>query len=48
MKRRLSFLALFLALCVLALARWIVDGLRWARTLGGPRSRDPLVARAAP
>lgn len=47
MKRRLSFLALFLALCALAVGGWVVGALRWAVTLGGSSSRDELVARPA-
>ena len=35
MRRRISFIALFLALCVIAAAGWIVDAIRWTATLGG-------------
>jgi hypothetical protein len=42
MKRRAAFLGLFLALLLLAVARWIVDGVLWAvtpqrRVARGPR-----------
>jgi hypothetical protein len=42
MKRRATFLCLFLALLVLALGRWVFDGVRWAAS---PRRRPASVAR---
>lgn len=45
--RRLSLVALFLALFVLAVGGWVVEALRWPFTLGSPRSGDRLVTRPA-
>jgi hypothetical protein len=42
MKRRATFLSLFLALLVLAVARWIFDGVRWVTA---PRRRPARIAR---
>ena len=47
MRRRISFIALFLALCVLAAAGWIVEAIRWTVTLGGGSAREHPVARPA-
>ena len=42
MKRRATFLSLFLALLVLAVGRWIFDGVRW---VAAPRRRPAQISR---
>ena len=42
MRRRISFITLFFALCLIAVAGWVIEALRWTVTLGGSARQQPV------